>query len=89
MMRTSRVSPGAAPSTQIGPVRMWGPNWRPPASMIRRCPARTPASPGGRSARPPETLSSVTRSPERTLSTGSRLASQYPQCTVSGVTSRL
>ena len=27
MMRTSRVSPGAAPSTQIGPVRMWGPNW--------------------------------------------------------------
>src|SRR6187455_1859637 len=87
-MRISRTSPGAAPRTPIGPVRM--------CPGIRRCAlAWTSRSSGGtvnpspgRFAGPPESDSIVTWSPLSTVRTCGSAASNQPQWTVSGVDGR-
>ena len=76
LMRTSSVSPGSAPSTKIGPVRIW--------PWMAGCSGRILNGGWGSDSGPPETQWTVTVSPEAMRSTGFRSAEKTPQWQVSG-----
>src|SRR6185295_6626816 len=84
--RTSRTSPGTAPSTWIGPVITCTPGPRVAIGMASYT-ARTPSSIMRSGASPAwcVSVSMRTRSPERTRSTGGSAASKTPQKQVAGV----
>jgi hypothetical protein len=74
-MRTSSVSPGSAPRTATGPVRICGPGEGFSFSQISRwCGSMIEVSPT--SASPPDTVSIVTVSPESTVRRGGIFASR-------------
>ncbi len=86
-IRTSSMSPGSAPATAIGPVRMCGPRRGGAAAWIAANGAGTarPRSGAGMTSGPPETHSTVTVSPDRMLRIGANAASNAPQRVVAGV----
>ena len=78
LMRTSSVSPGSAPRTATGPVRMCGPSRGFTFSTISRCAGPMRAT-SPTSTAPPETVTTVTVSPESTVRRGGIFASKWPQ----------
>jgi hypothetical protein len=76
-MRTSSVSPGAAPAMAIGPVIIWPGCRTGAASLMARNAGGTtkPDSGGGYALASPETHSRMTVSPEPTVRTGGIVAS--------------
>jgi hypothetical protein len=79
LIRTSSVSPGSAPWTKIGPVRMWPPGPIFTVSRISGCSGRMRNGGGGSVSLAPETQWTVTVSPEAILRTGGRSAAKTPQ----------
>ena len=85
-IRTTRVSPGSAPATEMGPVMMWTPGFRVSSGMPSQM-ARMPSSMSRSGASPAwwVTASMSTMSPEAISSTAGCSRSKYPQKQVSGV----
>src|SRR5271170_4801307 len=80
-----KTSPGSAPRTAIGPVRMCGPSsGRSAASMARNAGRTVNCGSLGECSPPPLTEFTTTTSPGSISRTGARAASKYPQCTVVG-----